>query len=147
MKTISFDAAMERVSAQMKAGDVQGALDFLDSEEFNDALRADAKQFAAEHRGADALTVAVAGLRSAKIRAQVLEAHVRHLAARVTALEAFPMKYVGVYQSGRTHKRNEVATFAGGLWICLADETKAKPGDGPDWQLCCKAGRDGRDAR
>lgn len=146
-KAISFGVAMERVSTMVKAGDVHGALHFLESEAFSKAIRADAKVFAAEHRGADALTLAVMGLKSARLRSQVLEAHVRDLAARVAALEAFPMKYVGVYQSGRSHKKNEVATFAGGLWICRADETKAKPGDGPDWQMCVKAGRDGRDAR
>jgi hypothetical protein len=63
------------------------------------------------------------------------------LEARIAVLEQTPMEYRGIFQSGRSYRKNAVVTFAGSLWICKATETVGKPGDGPDWTLCCKGAR------
>ncbi len=54
------------------------------------------------------------------------------------------MVYRGVWQDG-LYTKNETTTWSGSLWICTTKETNTKPGEGSDWQLAVKKGRDGRD--
>jgi hypothetical protein len=54
--------------------------------------------------------------------------------------------YRDVYRLGETYHRGEFATWDGSLWLAQAD-TRAKPGETPDWKMVVKKGRDGRDRR
>lgn len=51
----------------------------------------------------------------------------------------------GVWKPGIFRKWN-VVTFGGSIWIAQRDTT-VKPGDGADWRLAVKRGRDGSDAK
>lgn len=68
--------------------------------------------------------------------------------ARINLLESQTKNfvYLGVWESGRTYLRHNVTTRDGGMWIVRAEQTLQRPGDSPDWVLCVKRGRDGRDA-
>lgn len=60
----------------------------------------------------------------------------------------FPaMIYRDVYKSDETYAAGDCVTWGGSLWHCNVAETKTKPGDGQDWTLAAKKGRDGRDGR
>jgi hypothetical protein len=53
--------------------------------------------------------------------------------------------YRGVFdvKSDKPYTRGDMATWAGSVWHCQVDETKAKPGENnQDWKLAVKAGRD-----
>jgi hypothetical protein len=52
----------------------------------------------------------------------------------------------GVYKDGSEYAKGDAATWAGSLWIAQR-ETTAKPGDGDDWRLAVKKGRDGKDGK
>lgn len=49
----------------------------------------------------------------------------------------------GVWRDG-LHKAGDGVTFGGSFWIAQR-ETTQKPGDGDDWRLAVKKGRDGKD--
>jgi hypothetical protein len=57
----------------------------------------------------------------------------------------FPIpQYCGVHADGRLYRKGDQVTYAGALWSCVAEETRAKPGTGGDgWTLQVKRG-DGR---
>lgn len=69
------------------------------------------------------------------------------LEKRVAELERVPLTFTGPHESGRTYQKNELVVHDGSLWICLRNGTTQRPGSGDAWCLCCKRGRDGRDAR
>jgi Mg2+ and Co2+ transporter CorA len=75
---------------------------------------------------------------------QLLTRLERELETTKTAT-AFPFKYLGVWKQG-AYRMNEAVTHKGCMWIALVS-TEARPGDGKTWQLCVKAGRDGKDAK
>lgn len=52
----------------------------------------------------------------------------------------------GVYKAEQEYAHGDAVTFGGSMWIATKD-TSAKPGDGEDWRLAVKKGRDGKDAR
>jgi len=59
----------------------------------------------------------------------------------------FPlMLYRGVFEPGRSYVRGDTVTLNGSLYHCNAPTT-ARPGDGADWTLSVKHGRDGRSGR
>jgi hypothetical protein len=60
-------------------------------------------------------------------------------------LQTKNFRYTGVWERDRTYQEGNFATFAGSLWSCKR-VTTGRPGDSDAWQLCAKAGRDGRDA-
>jgi hypothetical protein len=72
--------------------------------------------------------------------------------ARGAEKKSFPivlpfLRYVGVYQDGKSYATGDVVTWAGSTWTA-AEATTTKPGDGSkSWQLCVKRGRDGSDGR
>jgi predicted nuclease with TOPRIM domain len=67
------------------------------------------------------------------------------LEERIATLEERPMlEYAGVW-TPREYHRGHVVTSDGGMWFCKA-VTRSEP-PGPDWQLCVKAGRNGKDLR
>jgi hypothetical protein len=74
-----------------------------------------------------------------------LRARVGDLLDRIENLEKRPqMRYCGVWTGGQAYLPGETVTFKGSLWHCNAATTARPPG--PDWTLCVKSGRDGRDA-
>lgn len=52
--------------------------------------------------------------------------------------------YRGVYKSGAEYAHGDTATWDGSSWHCERD-TKAEPGNGPDWKLMVKRGAPGKD--
>jgi hypothetical protein len=50
----------------------------------------------------------------------------------------------GIYAEGKDYKAGDGATWGGSFWIAQKD-TSSKPGEGGDWRLAVKKGRDGRD--
>lgn len=69
------------------------------------------------------------------------------LLTRIAALESRePFPYQGVHEEGRQYQRGMFTTHRGGIWYARCT-TRQRPGDGPDWQLSVKAGRDLRDAK
>jgi hypothetical protein len=59
----------------------------------------------------------------------------------------FPwMIYRGVFEPGRSYARGDTVTLNGSLYHCNTP-TEARPGDGADWTLAVKHGRDGRPGR
>ena len=78
--------------------------------------------------------------------AMVMVAGLRFLVDRIEQLEKVPLKFTGTYEIGRVYAKNELVVHHGSLWIALKENQQA-PGAGDGWQLCCKRGQDGRDAR
>lgn len=50
----------------------------------------------------------------------------------------------GVYKAETTYERGDGVSFGGSFWIAKT-ATSAKPGEGEDWRLAVKRGRDGKD--
>lgn len=72
----------------------------------------------------------------AEQRIAALELHIKSLST---------MTYQGVWSEG-TFDKGSVVTWGGNLWHAN-ERTSAKPGeDALAWTLCCKKGRDGKDA-
>jgi len=71
----------------------------------------------------------------------------QELEARVAKLESRPLiQYRGIWESGVEYQRGNLVTHNGSMFFCWHD-TRAKPGESEDFQLCVKRGRDGKDAR
>jgi len=49
----------------------------------------------------------------------------------------------GVFQKDATYQKGDAVSWGGSLWIAQAD-TGSAPGDGADWRLAVKKGRDGK---
>lgn len=59
---------------------------------------------------------------------------------------AFPFPiYRGVHEAGKEYEPGDMVTWAGSQWHCDA-KTTSKPGEGDDWTLAVKRGRDGKGA-
>ena len=52
----------------------------------------------------------------------------------------------GVYRAGMIAKKGDCVSFGGSMWVAQVD-TEAKPGEGDDWRLAVKRGRDGKDGK
>jgi len=50
----------------------------------------------------------------------------------------------GIFSEGKTYVAGDGVTWGGSFWIAQKD-TSSKPGEGGDWRLSVKKGRDGRD--
>lgn len=59
----------------------------------------------------------------------------------VAELQANPLEYHGVHESGRCYARNAFVTHGGSLWAALRP-TSERPGQSRDWQLAVKRGKD-----
>jgi len=53
------------------------------------------------------------------------------------------MLYRGVYKSGENYEQGDTVTWDGSCWVALKANAD-KPGDGENWQLAVKRGRNGR---
>jgi HK97 family phage prohead protease len=80
----------------------------------------------------------------ALLNARSALARLADLEQRVAAFEDSGIKYAGTWQRAMDYSRGMVTTHKGSSWIAVVDTTRAEPGDGPDWQLMVKAGRDAR---
>jgi len=58
---------------------------------------------------------------------------------RIDALERTPFEYTGVHTAGKTYRRGQFATYAGGVWFAKC-ETSQRPANGSDWVLAVKSG-------
>lgn len=61
---------------------------------------------------------------------------VRGLEARLAALEADRLRYVGTFERGREYRRGDVVTHRGCMWHCEGATTAPPPGD--SWVMCVK---------
>jgi proteasome lid subunit RPN8/RPN11 len=52
----------------------------------------------------------------------------------------------GVFVESREYAKDDVVTWAGGMWLAKADRPSGKPNSSPDWLLVVKKGSDGRSA-
>jgi hypothetical protein len=50
----------------------------------------------------------------------------------------------GIFSEGKSYTAGDGVTWGGSFWIAQKD-TGSRPGDGGDWRLSVKKGRDGRD--
>jgi hypothetical protein len=55
--------------------------------------------------------------------------------------------YRGVWADGEVYTLGDFVTWGGSLWHSNSAEVKSKPGDGEDWTLAVKRGRDGKDGK
>ena len=79
----------------------------------------------------------------ADLNAYANELHMK-FEARLKAVEEAPFEYVGAFATTKVYRKGQFATYGGSLWHCNVAATSQKPGDGPDWTLAVKAGRDAR---
>jgi hypothetical protein len=81
---------------------------------------------------------------------KAIQDNFKTLNARLKVLEERPpLKYFGVWEAGKIYQENSLVTREGSLWIAKK-QTAAFPGGPADpdaWQLTCKRGNDGKDAR
>jgi hypothetical protein len=71
------------------------------------------------------------------------------LEQRIAALEARPLgvRYAGVWDAETDYAPDMAVSSSGSIWIARSPSRGLRPGEGPEWQLAVKRGRDGRDAR
>jgi hypothetical protein len=63
--------------------------------------------------------------------------------AEVFELELPVLVYRGVYAVERVYRPGDCVTFGGSAWVCHC-LTSTRPGEGDEWQLAVKRGRDGK---
>jgi len=68
------------------------------------------------------------------------------LEQRIAALEKSQFGYFGVFEEGKSYRKNSFLTDSGSLWIARK-ETAQRPGSNEDWKLAVKRGRDGKDSK
>jgi len=73
----------------------------------------------------------------------VLAAEHAHAVERLSALERAPLRYDGPHEVGKRYVPGAFVSFDGSLWHCN-EATTCRPGDGPQWTLAVKRGRDAR---
>ncbi|MDF2810407.1 MAG: hypothetical protein K0S56_1438 [Microvirga sp.] len=98
----------------------------------------------AETYGADALKRPVARGELYEV-ADLIKAGLADIAKRTSALEDGGVKYFGVWQAANAYSRGALVTHKGSMWHANTD-TSREPGEGKDWTLAVKSGRDGKDA-
>ncbi len=66
------------------------------------------------------------------------------LEKRVADLEARPsLEYRGVWGAAEQYRNGNAVTHDGSMWIATAGTKGVRPGDGANWKLAVKRGRDG----
>ena len=70
------------------------------------------------------------------------------LERKVVELQAKGIEYKGAWQRACSYERGAIVTSEGSMWVCIQDVgPNTRPGQSQGWQLCCRAGRDGKDAK
>ena len=73
---------------------------------------------------------------------------VKPLRDKIAELQAAGIRYVGADQRAQTYKRGDICTQDGSMFCAVSDVgPNEQPGRSQVWQLCRRAGRDGKDAR
>jgi hypothetical protein len=129
-----FRADGGRLMAVMSDGTTKDLGVFVGSDGKDGAPGADGK----DGVGFDDLTVEFDGERTATLKF-----------SRGENVKEFPIVLPvvldrGVFKDGSAYVRGDGVTWGGSFWIAQKD-TKAKPGEGPDWRLAVKKGRDGKE--
>jgi hypothetical protein len=65
------------------------------------------------------------------------------LRAEIAAVADRQLKFMGVYESGRSYQPNSLVVRSGGLW-CALEATTGTPGQSTHWQLAVKQGEASR---
>jgi hypothetical protein len=78
--------------------------------------------------------------------ADMIKEGLADIAKRIGALEDGGVRYLGVWQAANAYSRGSLVTHRGSMWHANAD-TSREPGEGKDWTLAVKSGRDGKDVR
>lgn len=55
--------------------------------------------------------------------------------------------YKGVYRDSEVYEAHDTVTWGGSQWVSTKAENSDKPGASDAWQMCVKAGRNGKDLR
>jgi hypothetical protein len=72
--------------------------------------------------------------------------YVYDIRRRIEDLEGRPFVFdAGIWVDGLDYQKGAGVSYRGSYWIAQQDTTQ-KPGDGPDWRLAVKRGRNGKDA-
>ena len=80
--------------------------------------------------------------------AERIEQATKPLRERIIELEKRGVEYKGVYQRAALYRRGDIVTVEGSLFIAIANvEPNEAPGNGGNWQLAVKAGKDAVQSR
>lgn len=85
--------------------------------------------------------------KAAAADAESLNQTVETFAKALAEIQENGFRYRGFWRQGMHATRGEAYTENGGLWYCLRATTDRPRNESPDWNMCARAGRDGRDAR
>lgn len=85
--------------------------------------------------------------KAAAADAESLNQTVETFAKALAEIQENGFRYRGFWRQGTHATRGEAYTENGGLWYCLRATTDRPRNESPDWNMCARAGRDGRDAR
>jgi hypothetical protein len=70
------------------------------------------------------------------------------LERKVVELQTKGVDYRGVYQRACSYELGAIVTSDGSMWACVQNVgPNTQPGQSQGWQLCCRAGRDGKDGK
>lgn len=153
-------AILEPLTAAAERGDVQAVIDVCEGDLFKQMMSDDVKFFRSMivgEREPKAMRPGLVAAALAAIKAAVhktswiatarekrLQARVTGLEERLAALETrvdAGLEYLGTHEHGKAYRRNAAVTHDGNIWISMR-ETRQRPGDGPDWKLAVRKGRD-----
>jgi hypothetical protein len=93
------------------------------------------------------------GLAVESIRCEVIDRRTQKLVLRSSDGSEFEAPIVldgmvidaGIHKTGEQYEKGDAVTRGGSYWVANVN-TKATPGESPDWRLVVKRGRDGKDA-
>jgi hypothetical protein len=93
------------------------------------------------------------GLAVESIRCEVIDRRTQKLVLRSSDGSEFEAPIVlegmvidaGIHKTGEQYDKGDAVTRGGSYWVANVN-TKATPGESPDWRLVVKRGRDGKDA-
>lgn len=72
-------------------------------------------------------------------RLEPLQERIATLESEAAHLKNFG--YQGTWQKGAIHHKGNFVTDGGGMWCCMRDNAKSRPGtNGDEWRLCVKRG-------
>jgi hypothetical protein len=72
---------------------------------------------------------------------------VESFAKALADMEEHNFKYRGYWRRGMHAERGDVYTNNGSLWFCMSATDDQPSKESLDWNLCARAGRDGKDLR
>jgi hypothetical protein len=78
---------------------------------------------------------------------EALNQTVEAFASALADLDENGFRYRGYWRQGMQAKRGDAYTENGSLWYCLRATYDPPRKESPDWNICARAGRDGRDAQ